>query len=130
VDIDLTRFGPWYGNAVSDIEDFRASVQRVIELQPKVGISSHLIDPVTEDLDNRLKRYLAIFDERENRILENITNGTDTLEKMTHKPTIYPRIPLPAYLVFEQFMLEKHLELLVRNNKVVEDEGRFSIEKG
>ena len=129
VDIDLTHFGPWYGNKVSDIEEFKTSIQRVIDLQPKIGISSHLVDPVTEGLDSRLRRYLTIFDERENRIIENIANGINTLERLTHKPTIYPRIPLPAYLVFEQFMLEKHLELLMRNNRVSEEGGRYFIEK-
>jgi glyoxylase-like metal-dependent hydrolase (beta-lactamase superfamily II) len=129
VDIDLTHFGPWYGNAVSDIEDFRKSVQRVIDIEPKVGISSHLIDPVSDDLDGQLRRYLTIFDERDNRILENISTGIDTLEKLIQKPTIYPRIPQPAYLVFEQFMLEKHLELLLKNDKISEEDGRYSIKK-
>ncbi len=130
VDIDLTRFGPWYGNEVSDIEDFKTSIQRIIDLKPKVGISSHLVNPVSEDLDGRLRTYLSIFDKREDRILENISKGIDTLDKLTQKPTIYPRIPLPAYLVFEQFMLEKHLELLLRNDKIAEEDGRYLIEKG
>lgn len=129
VDIDLTRFGPWYGNAVSDIEDFKTSIQRVIDLEPKVGISSHLVNPVSEDLVDRLRTYYLIFDEREERILKNITEGIDTLDLLTHKPTIYPRIPLPAYLVFEQFMLEKHLELLLKNDKITEEDGRYSIKK-
>lgn len=130
VDIDLTRFGPWYGNEVSDIEDFKQSVKKVIDLQPKVGISSHLVDPVSEDLDKHLRRYLSIFDEREERILDNISKGFDTLEKLMHKPTIYPRIPLPAYFVFEQFMLEKHLELLSENDTISEEDGVFSKKKG
>ena len=129
VDIDLTRFGPWYGNAVSDIEEFKKSVQRVIELKPKVGISSHLVDPVSDNLNERLRTYYSIFDEREERILENISNGIDTLHKLTHKPTIYPRIPLPAYLVFEQFMLEKHLELLLKYDRIAEEDGKYTIEK-
>ncbi len=130
VDIDLTRFGPWYGNAVSDIEDFKTSIQQVIDFKPKVGLSSHLIDPVSEDLDERLRTYYSIFDEREERILENISNGIDTLDKLTHKPTIYPRIPLPAYLVFEQFMLEKHIDVLIKNGQIREESGQFIIEKG
>lgn len=130
VDIDLTRFGPWYGNRVSDIEDFKNSIQRVIDLEPKVGISSHLVNPVKEDLDARLNTYLAIFDEREERILENISHGFDTIEKLAEKPTIYPRIPLNAYLVFEQFMIEKHLEILIKNGKVSENNGILEVEKG
>lgn len=130
VDIDLTRFGPWYGNKVSDIEEFKASVQRVIDLEPKTGISSHLMNPVTEGLDERLQTYLSIFDMREKWVIENISQGLNTIEKLSKKPTIYPRIPLDAYLVFEQFMLEKHIEILIKKGQVREEEGHFAIEKG
>jgi glyoxylase-like metal-dependent hydrolase (beta-lactamase superfamily II) len=130
VDIDLTRFGPWYGNKVSDIEDFKASIQQVIDLDPQIGISSHLLDPVTEDLDERLQTYLSIFDTRENRIVENISKGYDTVELLSKKPTIYPRIPRNAYLVFEQFMIEKHLEILIKDGKIREEDGQLKIEKG
>ncbi|MFX1483599.1 MAG: MBL fold metallo-hydrolase, partial [Promethearchaeota archaeon] len=50
VDIDLTDFGPWYGNAVSNLEQFKKSIERIIDLEPKMGISSHLLDPVTVGL--------------------------------------------------------------------------------
>jgi glyoxylase-like metal-dependent hydrolase (beta-lactamase superfamily II) len=130
VDIDLTRFGPWYGNAVSDIDKFKESVQRVIDLEPRTGISSHLVNPVTEELDERLQTYLSIFDLRENLILDNISQGYDSIEKLSKKPTIYPRIPLDAYLVFEQFMLEKHIELMIKNGLVREENAHFVIERG
>jgi len=129
VDIDLTSFGPWYGNEVSDIEDFKRSVERVIELNPRTGISSHLIDPVAEDLDMRLRAFLRVFDEREKRVLHNIANGFDTVEKMSLKPTIYPRIPMEVYRAFEIFMLEKHVELLKNRGKIVEEDGHLKIEK-
>lgn len=130
VDIDLTRFGPWYGNEVSDIDEFKESVQRVIDLEPKMGISSHLVNPVTEGLDERLLTYLSIFDIREKRILDNISQGYDSIEKLSKKPTIYPRLPRDAYLVFEQFMLEKHIELMIKNSLVREENGHFVIERG
>jgi len=128
-DIDLTNFGPWYGNKASDIEDFKKSVERVIDLQPKVGISSHLVDPVTNDIDERLRKFRGIFDEREKRILDNISNGIDTIDKLSQKPTIYPRIPRDVYFVFEMFMLEKHIEILKKDGMVVEENGHFKIEK-
>lgn len=130
VDIDLTRFGPWYGNKVSDIDDFKASVDRVIAMQPKMGISSHLINPVTEGLDERLKQFRAIFDQREKRLIDNITRGIDTIERLARTPTIYPRIPMDAYYVFEIFMIEKHIELLKKNGIINEEDGRFAIQKG
>ncbi|MHA2152520.1 MAG: MBL fold metallo-hydrolase [Candidatus Thorarchaeota archaeon] len=130
VDIDLTRFGPWYGNEVSDIDTFKESIQQVIDLEPKMGISSHLMNPVIEELDERLQTYLSIFDKRENQILDNLTIGYDTIEKLSKKPTIYPRIPIDAYLVFEQFMLEKHIELMIKNGLVREEDGQIFIERG
>jgi len=118
VDIDLTRFGPWYGNAVSDVCEFQESIQSVIELNPTIGISSHLIDPVSENLVQRLESYLAIFKQRELRIIENIRKGMNTIELLASVPTIYPRIPRDAYLIFEEYMLEKHIEDMVRTGMV------------
>ena len=129
VDIDLTSFGPWYGNEVSDIEDFKRSMERVIEMNPRTGISSHLIDPVTEDLGVRLRAFTRVFDERERRVLDNIARGVDTIEKMSLKPTIYRRIPMELYRAFEMFMLEKHVELLKKGGKIIEEDGHLKIEK-
>jgi glyoxylase-like metal-dependent hydrolase (beta-lactamase superfamily II) len=129
VDIDLTRFGPWYGNKVSDIEDFKNSVDKVIEMNPRVGISSHLINPVDETLEGRLREFRAIFDVREQRILDNIAKGIDTIEKLSKAPTIYPRIPMPVYYAFEMFMLEKHIEIFKREGIVREEDDRFIIER-
>jgi len=129
VDIDLTRFGPWYGNKVSDIEEFKKSVDRVIEMKPSVGISSHLINPVMEGLDERLRAFRAIFDEREQRILDNISKGIDTIEKLSKAPTIYPRIPMDVYYAFEMFMLEKHIELLKEDSVIREENECFVLER-
>lgn len=130
VDIDLTRFGPWYGNEVSNIHEFETSIQAVIDLQPTNGISSHLIDPVSENLVERLENYLSVFGRREKAIINNIANGYNTLEKLVRIPTIYPRIPDEVYYVFEEFMLNKHLELLIREEKVSDNNGVLKVEKG
>ena len=129
VDIDLTRFGPWYGNAVSDIEDFKASIRKIIELEPSVGISSHRINPISEGLTSELERYVAIIDEREQRVIDNIAKGYNTIAKLASVPTIYPRIPYELYMAFENFMLEKHIDLLKQKGIVSEQEGLLAIEK-
>ena len=129
VDIDLTRFGPWYGNEVSDIRDFEKSIRTVIDIGPKVGISSHLLEPVVDNLNERLTAYLMSFEEREKRVLVNIAAGYDTIEKLANAPTIYPRIPDEVFLLFEEFMLRKHIDLLEKEGKLNENEGRFSIER-
>ncbi len=127
VDIDLTRFGPWYGNAVSDIWYFKRSIEVAMELNPDCIISSHLLNPVKENIQNRLQTYLNVFDERENRILQNIKDGYDTVKKLAQLPTIYPKIPFNVYLIFEEFMLEKHLEQLQQNGVVNEEHGKYKV---
>ena len=129
VDIDLTGFGPWYGNKVSDIRVFQDSIKKVMKLEPKMGISSHLLDPVTDGLSTRLRAFLNTFDEREAKILKNITEGYDTLEKLTRLPTIYPRIPDEVFLVFEEFMVRKHLEILVEDAKIIQDGCHYRTER-
>lgn len=127
VDIDLTEFGPWYGNVVSDVEDFKTSIQRIIDLQPKMGISSHLLDPVTENLEEKLKRYLAYFQERDEEILKLIADGLDTVKQLARKPIIYPRIPHPVYLLFEEIMIDKHIDILVKKDLITLEEGHLQI---
>ncbi|MGY5852427.1 MAG: MBL fold metallo-hydrolase [Candidatus Thorarchaeota archaeon] len=127
VDIDLTRFGPWYGNVVSDIEYFKRSIEIIMELDPKVALSSHLLDPVTESVQEQLQRYLDIFDERDERILTNLADGHDTVEKLALVPTIYPRIPHDLFYIFEEIMLEKHLEVMIQNDVVKKEDSRYKI---
>ncbi len=129
VDIDLTRFGPWYGNLVSDISQFKESIDRIIAYNPRCGISSHLLHPTTDGLISRLEQYRAIIDERDARILKNIRAGYDTVEKLTMHPTIYPRIPLSAYLIFEEIMVKKHIELLKQRDILIEEDGHLKIER-
>lgn len=127
VDIDLTDFGPWYGNAVSDLEDFKKSIERIINLQPKMGISSHLLEPVTDNLEEQLRWYLGFFQKRDEEILNYIATGKDTVKELARIPIIYPRIPHPAYHVFEEFMIDKHIELLCKTDRVALEEGHLQV---
>jgi glyoxylase-like metal-dependent hydrolase (beta-lactamase superfamily II) len=127
VDIDLTKFGAWYGNAASDIGDFRQSVQRIIDFDPRMGISSHLLDPVTDGLMERLQDYLLEFDRRDRDILDAIRSGFDTIEKLQRRPTIYPRIPHDLFYIFEEFMLEKHISELTSKGFVVQEDDSLRV---
>jgi hypothetical protein len=96
-------------------------------LQPKMGISSHLLEPVTEGLEEQLHRYLAFFQQRDEEILRHIARGVDTVKQLAQIPIIYPRIPHPVYLVFEEFMLDKHIEILSKNDFVRIEDGHLRV---
>ena len=83
-----------------------------------------------DDIEQRLRTYLNIFEVREERILNNIKEGYDTIEKLAQVPTIYPRIPHDLFYIFEEIMLEKHLELMVKENVVNQNGNRFDIIRG
>lgn len=122
VDIDLTHFGPWYGNVVSNIADFRKTLSNVIALEPKVGISSHLIEPVEDGLIERLMTYSKVIDAREEKIIKSIRRGLNTIDKLASVPTIYPRLPFLPYIIFEEYMLLKHVEDM-NDRGIVEYDG-------
>ena len=129
VDIDLTKFGPWYGNDTSDIEDFKKSIQQIIDFHPTIGISSHLVDPVTKGLEEKLLLYLADFQKRDTKILKHIDNGVNTVKELAQIPIIYPRIPFPIYYLFEEIMIEKHIELLIEKDLVNDEDGQLSLQR-
>jgi hypothetical protein len=92
-----------------------------------MGISSHLLDPVTEGLEEQLRSYLAYFQKRDEEILRYIAEGVDTVKELAQIPIIYPRIPHPVYLVFEEFMIDKHIDLLSKNDRVLLEDGHLQV---
>ncbi|SHI09240.1 MBL fold metallo-hydrolase [Desulfosporosinus lacus] len=117
-DIDLSPFGPWYGNASSSIEEFSASIRRLIELNPKVMLTSHS-GMVTDNIQERLREYAEKLDQRDEKILQNLRVPLSKQELMEMK-IIYKRYPEPQslYQYFEEVMVEKHLRRLIRLGKI------------
>jgi glyoxylase-like metal-dependent hydrolase (beta-lactamase superfamily II) len=71
-DIDLTGFGPYYGDACSCLADFRRSLARLPEIDARIWVTSHHKGIYTEreTFMRDLKRFAAVIDERGARILE------------------------------------------------------------
>ena len=68
-DVDLTRFGPWYGHPESSIEAFLSDIGLARELDAQAYYSSHLPEPLgREEALRRLDSYEA----RLRRSLETI----------------------------------------------------------
>jgi ribonuclease/clavin/mitogillin len=109
-DIDLTSFGPWYGHRESDIEGFKASVRRVMDLQPRVVVSSHK-GIIRDEIPERLARFLAVFDEREAKVRELLAAGY-SLEEMVALSPFYGGHPYVPELMryWEEQMIRKHVE--------------------
>lgn len=68
-DLDLGRFGPWYGHPESDLEQMRRSIQLARNLKPKVVVSSHR-EPVSENIDEAFVAWGDVINQRERTLLE------------------------------------------------------------
>lgn len=118
-DIDLTRFGPWYAHECSDLEQFEASMEKIIAVNPALFVSGHEDGFIDKQVRRQLKDYAAVFAEREIQILRKLRTP-HTLEELAGKLLIYPRHPEPEffYFYFEWQMIKKHLEKLVLQGRV------------
>lgn len=112
-DIDLTSFGPWYGNPDADIIDFRSSIIKLRELKPKLVLTGHL-EPVSEGISERFNHYLSVLDQRDELLLEFLREPK-TPEAIVDAKLIYRKHPepVPVYRFFEEMMVEKHLKKLL-----------------
>jgi len=119
-DIDLSGFGPWYGHVESDIDLFLASIQMVVDLKPRMLLSSHK-GLITHDIVDRLARFAAVVDKRDERILALLHRPRTVSELVEESPIYgghpYPEMPLDYW---EGQMIEKHVERLTRNGLVTE----------
>jgi glyoxylase-like metal-dependent hydrolase (beta-lactamase superfamily II) len=125
-DIDLTAFGPFYGNPEADIALFKDSLRVIMDMSPQVVASSHRL-PVREDIQKELGSFAAKFSRNEERIAAAMTVPR-SLEKICAQKPIYGKhIPglEPLYSFFERHMVQKHLECMEREGKVRVGEGTF-----
>ncbi len=62
-DIDLTPFGPWYGNLESSLADFRQSLTKIRRLDPLMIASSHA-EVISENVARSVDKYANVLDQR------------------------------------------------------------------
>lgn len=118
-DIDLSPFGPFYGNDSSNLEDFSASIMRLIDLNPKILMTSHS-GIISENIAERLWEYGKKIDYREDKVLQTLRVPMSKQE-LLEKKIIYNHYPEPKslYRYFEEVMIGKHLRHLIGLGKVV-----------
>jgi len=129
-DIDLDRFGPWYGNAACNLNDFIDSVDRVINLKPEMLITSHASGPITSNIQARLTRYRDEFYHREKEVINALYRGKHTLWEIVDENIIYRKFHEPQMRYFEWFMIRQHVLRLIGLGKVFADNDRYYLYDG
>ena len=123
-DIDLTGFGPYYGDACSCLADFRRSLARLPEIDARVWVTSHHKGIYTEreTFLRDLKRFAAVIDERGARIIEWLAQRPLTLSQMVEQRLLYPQgFDAPWVQGAETRSISQHLDELLAAGEILQE---------
>ena len=127
-DIDLTPFGPWYANEVSDMELFKQSVEKVRNIEVEHYITSHGMRIFNrEQFLSKLDKFEQHFARREDQILTALREGSKTIAELTALGIIYRSALLTDLLkvYFSDKMILKHLEPHLAAGSILKDGERY-----
>ena len=119
-DIDLTDFGPWYGNACSSVEDFFFSIEKLKKIKPKLVITGHEAGLVSgEEFLTKLEQFQNVLLEREEKILDAL-GSAKTLEEIVDLGIIYGEFlkKSPGLRPPERRMVIHHLKWLKKKELI------------
>ena len=127
-DIDLSSFGPYYGDAWSALEDFEKSLALARELEARTWITFHHIGVIDERAAflARIDRYAAVIHDREARLVEFLAEPHSLDEVAAHRFVYRPGDAVAFADPVERRSMAQHLVRLCAQGRVAEVEpGRF-----
>ncbi len=121
-DIGLDLFGPWYGYANSDLNQYIPSIHKIKGLDIERTVSSHA-DQLIDDINKGLDRCIRIIDRRDNQILEKINQGVRDIKKLVGSGIIYKNLSskiMSSNFIsfFDENMIKKHIKILISAGEV------------
>jgi glyoxylase-like metal-dependent hydrolase (beta-lactamase superfamily II) len=127
-DIDLTGFGPYYGDVWSDLEDFEASLTKIREEDARYYVTFHhrgIIDGRDEFL-RLLDAFTAVIAKRHQAMLEFLAEPHTLDEMAAHRFIYRPHVETSFLGSVERRSAELHVQRMLRRGEAVEVEpGRF-----
>jgi len=125
-DICLTKVGPWYGDAMTPVDDFITSINRIIKMKPDMVVSGHNREVLSSGISEAFEDYKGRIYKRHDRVLKAIKEKPSTLDELSEKMLIYPAHPTIFVVYWEKAMLVKHLDRLVKTGfTAFDEEGRY-----
>ncbi len=127
-DIDLTGFGPYYGDVWSDLEDFEASLAKVRDEEADYYVTFHhkgIIEGRAEFL-RLLDAFAAVIDRRHEAMLEFLVEPHSLEEMANHRFVYRPHVELSFTDAVERRTAELHVQRMLARGEAAEVEpGRF-----
>ncbi|MGY1644305.1 MBL fold metallo-hydrolase [Geodermatophilus sp. SYSU D00703] len=129
-DVDLTSFGPYYGDLSSSLEEFEASLTRLREVEARWYGTAHHVGV----LEGRaaflaaLDRFAAVIRRRDDVLLELLRRPRTLEDVVAHRLVYRPHVRSPLVAAVERRTAVLHLERLERRGAVVAtDDGYLTV---
>jgi hydroxyacylglutathione hydrolase len=128
-DIDLSSFGPYYGDATSDLDAFEASLARAREVDARHYVTFHhkgVIDS-RDAYVAAIDAFTGVIATRERRMVEFLRQVPRTLDDLAEHRFVYrPHVTVPFVASVERRSAAMSLRRLVDAGLIAEVEpGRF-----
>lgn len=127
-DADLSSFGPYYGDAWSDLDDFEDSLALIETFDPRYWATFHHIGILDDRarFKERFDRFCAVIEDRERRLVAFLDEPRTLDALVDHRFVYRPGDDVLFAPAVERRSAELHLERLVAQGRVDEiDGGRF-----
>jgi glyoxylase-like metal-dependent hydrolase (beta-lactamase superfamily II) len=128
-DIDLSGFGPYYGDATSSLAEFRRTLARLADLPAKIWVTSHHRGVLTERAKflDALAAFTAKLDQREQRLLGLLGERPRTLDELVVCRLLYPPGHQEIWVdEAERRSISQHLDELLAAGRVARlEDGHY-----
>jgi len=121
-DIDLTGFGPYYGDVWSDLDDFEESLRRVRDEDAEFYVTFHH-KGVIEGRDafvTLIDGFAAVIDRRHGAMLEFLALPRTLEEMVAHRFVYRPHVELSIADTVERRSSTLHLQRMLTRGEAVE----------
>ena len=127
-DIDLTGFGPYYGDVFSSLEQFEDSLIRVRDEEADVYVTFHHKGVIEgrETFIEMLDAFHAVIGRRHDAMLEYLAEPHTLLEMIEHRFVYRPHVEMPIVERVERRTSQLHVARMLERGEAVEVEpGRY-----
>jgi hydroxyacylglutathione hydrolase len=128
-DVDLTPFGPWYGDATSSLDDYEATLKSLAQVTGRTYLTAHeqgVFNP--QEFQAGIRYFSQVLAARERRLLAELKKPR-TLAHLVDRRLIYRKFKEPAFVYehMERQMLQKHLDRLLKQGAIRESPDGYQI---
>lgn len=126
-DIELTGFGPYYGDAWSDLESFEASIEKLRQVQANWWLTFHH-KGLIEGRDNFLKmldNFSAMIGKREGNLLDYLSEPRSLAQLVKHRFVFRPGAESAMIDAVEERSIGMHLTRLIEQGRVIHENQTY-----